>query len=44
MQDRWEVASEVTEQENVWGFGQVVALCLLILPLLAFLENVYGKF
>ena len=43
LQDRWGVALEVTEQENVWGFGQVVALCLLILPLLAFLEIIYGK-
>ena len=43
LQDRWEAVVEVTEQENVWGFGQVVALCLLILPLLAFLEIIYGK-
>ena len=43
LQDRLEASFEVTEQENIWGFGQVVALCLLILPLLAFFETIYGK-
>ena len=44
LEDRWGVASEILEQENAWGFSQVVALCLLILPLLAFAEIIYGNF
>lgn len=43
LQDRWVGASAGLEQQNAWGFGQVVALCLLILPLFAFLEIIYGK-
>ena len=44
LQDRWIGSFEVLEQQNAWGFGQVVALCLLILPLFAFSEIIYGKF
>ena len=43
LQDRWVGALGGLEQQNAWGFGQVVALCLLILPLFAFLEVIYGK-
>jgi hypothetical protein len=31
--------SEVIRQENIWGFGQVVAVGLLVFPVLSF----FGK-
>ena len=34
--------SNVLAEENVWGFGQVFAVSLLLLPLLSFSEAVYG--
>lgn len=33
----------IISQENAWGFGQVIAMLLLGLPLLSFSEVVYGK-
>lgn len=33
----------IVSQENAWGFGQVIAVLLLGLPLLSFFEVVYGK-
>ena len=44
LQDRWVGAFGALEQENTWGFGQVVAFCLVILPMFAFLEIIYVKF
>ena len=35
--------SIIISQENAWGFGQVIAMLLLGLPLLSFSEVVYGK-
>jgi hypothetical protein len=34
---------DVIAQENVWGFGQVIALLLLALPFVGFYEAVFGK-
>ena len=30
-------------EDNVWGFGQVVAVALLAAPLFIFFESIYGK-
>ena len=38
-----DVTSAVLE-DDVWGFGQVVAVALLAAPLFFFIENIYGKF
>ena len=37
-----DVKSAVLE-DDVWGFGQVVAVVLLLAPLLSFVETIYGK-
>ena len=38
-------AEQITlSEDNTWGFGQVVPLLLLILPLVSFFEAIYGKF
>ena len=31
-------------EDDVWGFGQVVAVALLLVPLFCFFESIYGKF
>lgn len=41
--DMGEGMREVIQQENVWGFGQVVAVILLVLPFISYLETVYGE-
>ncbi len=30
-------------EDDIWGFGQVVAVALLLAPLLSFFETIYGK-
>ena len=30
-------------EDDVWGFGQVVAVVLLLAPLFSFFETIYGK-
>lgn len=35
-QFRPDVISQAISQENIWGFGQVVALGLLVLPFISF--------
>ena len=35
--------SNVRQQEDTWGFGQLLPMLLLVLPLLAVLEHFYGK-
>ena len=38
------IAEQMTlSEDNTWGFGQVVPLLLLILPLVSFFEAIYGK-
>ena len=34
---------EILREQDAWGFGQVVAVFLLLLPFLSFSEAVYGK-
>ena len=34
----------ILSEDNIWGFGQILPLVLLILPLVSFFEIVYGKF
>lgn len=35
--------SETVLGDDIWGFGQVVAVVLLLAPLFSFLETIYGK-
>ena len=37
-----DVSSAVSE-DDVWGFGQVVAVALLLAPLFSFFETIYGR-
>ena len=34
---------DAVSQDDIWGFGQVVAVALLAAPLFVFFENIYGK-
>jgi hypothetical protein len=36
--------SEVIRQENIWGFGQVVAVGLLVLPIFSFFGKSHSNF
>jgi hypothetical protein len=38
--DVWDVIA----QENIWGFGQVIAVGLLVLPFVSFFGKSYSKF
>lgn len=40
---RWVKAPKLSEQSSAWGFGQLVALLLLILPFLSASEAFYGS-
>ena len=35
--------SDAISEDNIWGFGQVVAVALVVLPLFSFFEAIYGK-
>ena len=37
-----DVKSAVLE-DDVWGYGQVVTVALLLVPLFSFSESIYGK-
>jgi hypothetical protein len=37
------IASQAFEDQNIWGFGQIVPMVLLILPVLAAFEGYIGK-
>ena len=44
-EDKWGTAvdgftQDVNTQQNIWGFGQVVSIGLLVLPLVSF----FGKY
>jgi hypothetical protein len=39
----WYSDVQVTDELKILGFGQVVAVGLLVLPLLAFVDIVHGK-
>ena len=40
--DSQDVTSAVIE-DDLWGYGQVVTVALLLAPLFSFLESIYGK-
>jgi hypothetical protein len=40
----YEDMREVIKQENIWGFGQVVAVGLLVLPIFSFLGERHSNF
>ena len=40
---RAKAPSQIRKDENSWGFGQIIPLLLLILPLIAVLEAFYGS-
>lgn len=40
---RNELPGDVRHQEDAWGFGQLLSMLLLLLPLLAVLEHFYGR-
>ena len=35
---------KILSEDNTWGFGQIIPLVLLVLPLVSFFEIAYGKF
>ena len=35
--------NDAISEDDVWGFGQVVAVALLLAPLFSFFETIYGK-
>ena len=41
--DRQDLAVSVLSPGNSWGFGQIIAIILLLLPFISFFEVVYGK-
>ena len=40
---RRSIGADILKNENIWSFGQILALLLLIIPMIAFLEVVSGR-